>query len=318
MHQTSHLQGLLTRRAILVTGKGGVGKTTLAAALARVASFGERRVLIAELAADERAPSAIAHAFGAERCGDEPLELKPSIRGVRLIPSAGHHRFLQDVLPVRFLADAAMRSSALRRFLSAAPAFSEMGLLYRMLDLLRRRREDGTPEFETCVVDLPATGHALALTQLPEVLLQFIPGGAIGKAVKEGLALLSDPAHTATLVVTLPETLPISESLELCSGLAKNRIPLAAIAVNRVPLDPFTAAERAELDKLNAARGPLFGSRAVFRMDRARLALQRLAEATALPIYRVPEIPGEGPGLVEAMADALAWRGAGVPFAAGA
>lgn len=312
------MHGLLTRRAILVTGKGGVGKTTLAAALARVASFGDRRVLIAELAADEHAPSAVAQAFGAERCSDEPVPLAQGIRGARLTPSTGHHRFLQDVLPVRFLADAAMRSSALRRFLSAAPAFSEMGVLYRMLDLLRRRREDGSLEFETCVVDLPATGHALALTQLPEVLLQFIPGGPIGRAVREGLALLTDPAHTATLVVTLPETLPISESLELCAGLAKNKVPLAGLAVNRVPLDPFTAAERAELDKLNAARGPLFGTREVSRMDRARQALQRLAGATPLPIYRVPETPGEGVELIEALADALAWRGAGEPVAAGA
>ncbi len=312
------MHALLTRRAILVTGKGGVGKTTLAAALARVASFGDRRVLIAELAADDESPSAIAQAFGGERCGDEPVELAPGIRGARLTPASGHHRFLQDVLPVRFLADAAMRSSALRRFLTAAPAFSEMGVLYRMLDLLRRRRGDGAPEFETCVVDLPATGHALALTQLPEVLLQFIPGGPIGRAVREGLALLTDPAHTATLVVTLPETLPVSESLELCAGLAKNKVPLSGIAVNRVPLDPFTADERAELDKLNAAQGPLFGSRAVSRMDRARLALKRLAGATTLPVYRVPEGSGQGPELIESLAEALAWRGAGEPTAAGA
>ena len=309
------MHGLLTRRAILVTGKGGVGKTTLAAALARAASFGGRRVLVAELAPDETAPSALARVFGRERSSEEPVELAPNIRGALLTPAAGHHRFLRDTLPIRFLADAAMRSSAIRRFLGAAPAFAEMGVLYRMLDLLRRRRKDGTPDFETCVVDLPATGHALALAQLPEVLLKFIPGGPIGRAVREGLSLLTDPVHTAALVVTLPESLPVSESLELCAGLSKNHVPLVGIAVNRVPRDPFTADERAELAALNAARGPFAGTRSIAALDRAQAALGRLATETALPVYRIPEIPLRGLELVEALAEAVAFRGAGEPVA---
>ncbi len=308
------MHGLLTRRAILVTGKGGVGKTTLAAAIARAASFGGRRVLVAELAPDETAPSALARVFGRERSAEEPVELARNIRGVLLTPSVGHHRFLQDTLPVRFLANAAMRSSAIRRFLGAAPAFAEMGVLYRMLDLLRRRRKDGAPDFETCVVDLPATGHALALTQLPEVLLKFIPGGPIGRAVREGLSLLTDPAHTAALVVTLPESLPISESLELCAGLSKNRVPLVGVVVNRVPQDPFSVAERSELDTFNAVQGPLAGTRSISGMDRARAALGRLANATALPVYRIPEVAARGLELVEALAEAVAFRGASDPL----
>ncbi len=297
---------LLTRRTVLVTGKGGVGKTTFAAALARLAAWGGRRVLVAEVASEPNVPSPLAEALGGEASGEEPVKVAPGIRSVLLTPSMGHRRFLQDTFPVKALADAAMRSTAIRRFLHAAPAFGEMGVLYRMLDLMRRKRADGSFEHEIAVVDLPATGHALAITQLPEVILKIIPGGPIGKAVREGLSLLTDPRFTATLVVTLPESLPVSESLELVEGLSRHQVPLSAMVANRVPADPFTAEERAEVDTLNAAGGPLLGVRELERLDRARAALERLRRASTLPVYSVPEVAERGSALSERLARHLA------------
>ncbi|MGC4121861.1 MAG: ArsA-related P-loop ATPase [Myxococcales bacterium] len=287
---------------MLVTGKGGVGKTTFAAALARVAAGQGKRVLVAEVASEGNVPSPLAEALGARSSGEEPVAISPGIRAVQLTPSMGHRRFLQDTFPVKALADAAMRSTAIRRFLHAAPAFGEMGVLYRMLDLMRQKRSNGTFEHEIAVVDLPATGHALAITQLPEVILKIIPGGPIGRAVREGLSLLTDARFTATLVVTLPEGLPVSESLELVEGLGKHQVPLSAMVANRVPSDPFTADERAELDSLNAATGPLLGVRALERLDRARAALERLERSSPLPVYTVPEVAERGPALSERLA----------------
>jgi anion-transporting ArsA/GET3 family ATPase len=300
------LRSLLSRRAVLVTGKGGVGKSTLAAALARMGALQGKRTLIAEITSDAFAPSPVAQALGGDQTGEEPRPIAGGIRGVKLTPSMGHHRFLEDTLPVRLLADAAMRSTALRRFLGAAPAFTEMGVLYRALDLLRQRRPDGTPEHELLIVDCPATGHALALTQLPEIILRIIPGGPIGRAVREGLALFTDPQSTSALVVTLPESLPVSESLELVEGLIRHRVPVAGMVVNRMPSDPFSEEERTQVDRLNAEAGPLFGTRAIRRIDRARAACDRLQSSTPLPLYRVPEIDENGPALVEAIARALA------------
>lgn len=296
---------LFSKRAVLITGKGGVGKTTLVAALSRAAAASGRRVLVAEVVADANAHSPLAEALGGARSAEEPIEVAPGIRSVLLTPSVGHRRFLQDTFPVKMVADAAMRSMVIRRFLSAAPAFGEMGVLYRTLDLLRQRRPDGSPEHEVAILDLPATGHALALAQLPEMILKFIPGGPIGGAVRAGLSMLTDPRHTATLVVTLPETLPVSEALELTEGLAKNNVPLAGLVVNRLPQDPFTAAERAAVDSLNAAVGPLLGARALKRLDRARAAMARLRQATRLPIYTAPDLAEQGPVLSERLAQIL-------------
>ena len=299
------MNAVLTRRAVLVTGKGGVGKTTVAAALARIAARSGRRILVAEVAADASSPSSMAAAFGVSRGTEEPQKLAPGIRGVLLTPGAGHRRFLQDTMPMRLLADAAMRSGAIRRFLGAAPAFSEMGVLYRILDLLRQRRPDGSFEHETCVIDLPATGHALALTQLPEVLLKVIPGGPIATAVREGISLFHDPLRAAAIVVTLPETLPVSEALALSSGLTRGKVHVAGIIANLVPHDPFTLEERAELTRLEASAGPLLGGRAVRRMDRARHAVARLKESVALQVLTLPEQDVRGPALVLAMSELL-------------
>jgi anion-transporting ArsA/GET3 family ATPase len=296
---------LLSRRAVLVTGKGGVGKTTFAAALARIAAWGGRRVLVAEVASDGNVPSPLAEALGGAQSGEEPVKICPGIRSVLLTPSMGHRRFLYDTFPVKLVGDAAMRSTALRRFLNAAPAFGEMGVLYRILDLMRQKRPDGSHEHEIAVIDLPATGHALAITQLPEVILKLIPGGPIGRAVREGLSLFTDPAHTATMVVTLPESLPVTESLELVEGLRRHQVPLAAMVANRVPADPFTADERAEVDTLNAEKGPFLGERALKRLDRTHVALDRLRRLSTLPIFYVPEVAERGPALSERLAHLL-------------
>jgi len=282
------LKSLLPLRAVLVTGKGGVGKTTLTASLARYAAGQGKRVLCAEMVGDPKASSALA-------------EL--------LAPHLGHTRFLRDVLPMKILADAAMRSAAIRRFLAAAPTFPEMGVLYRLLDLVRAKRRDGSDEHEMIIVDLPATGHALALAQIPASLLRVIPTGPIAAAVREGLDLLTDTERTGAVVVTLPETLPVSEALELCKGIQLHDIPLAQVFVNRVPFDPFTEAEREAVRALLDGRPPTLGERTMERIDRARVSLARLQREVKVPIVALQDVWLDGPRLAEEMASLMAVEG---------
>ena len=281
---------LLERRILLVTGKGGVGKTSVSAALARAAAAAGKRVLAAEIASDEAAPSPLATALGAAASDDEPIDVAPSIRAVRIAPSRGHQDFLRDTMPMRFLADAAMKSAAIRRFLSAAPTLAEMGILYRLLYLSRAKHRSGGHEHETIVVDLPATGHALALTQLPEAMLKVIPGGPIVAAVKDGLAMVTDPKQTATVIVTLPETLPVSESLELVRNLERHDLPVVAMVLNRAPDDPFDAAERAYLDGWLVSQKDVLGLRSLGRIDRAAKARARIAATFKGHLFQLPEL----------------------------
>lgn len=310
------MKSLLPLRAVLVTGKGGVGKTTFAASLARFVAQSGKRVLVTEIGGEE-APgspdpraklvtSALAEALGAARITEEPEEIAPNLRIASLAPALGHQRFLRDVLPMKLLADAAMRAGAIRRFLSAAPTFPEMGVLYRLLDLVRAKHRDGSPLHEMIIVDLPATGHALALAQIPASLLRVIPSGPIADAVREGLELLMDPARTGAVVVTLPETLPISEAIELAEGIAQHRIPLAHVFVNRVPFDPFSDDEREVVRGLLASRPPTLGERTLERIDRARVALDRISGAVSVPVGALQDVWLDGPRLAEEMASLMA------------
>ncbi|QSQ21619.1 arsenic transporter [Pyxidicoccus parkwayensis] len=305
------LEALWDRRALLVSGKGGVGKTTLAASLAVAAARSGRPVLLAEMAPDESGPSPLGALVGAGDTGLRVTQVRPGLRFVRLAASEGHRHFLQDTLHVRWLSDAALRSRALRRFLEAGPALREMGLLYQMLALVRRTRADGRFEYPLSIIDLPSTGHALALATLPRTALALMPGGQIGRSVREGLEFLQDPVRTAVLLTSLPEPLPVSEALMLASELERLGLPLAAAVLNRMPEDPFTPESHAALRRLLATHGPHQGSRALARLERASAAKARLAEGLRVPLLTLPELPVTGIELVERLADTFALSQAG-------
>jgi arsenite/tail-anchored protein-transporting ATPase len=283
---------LVQRRCVIVTGKGGVGKTTITAALGYALSQKGKRVLLAEIVPSAETPSQLRTAMGDEPIDEEPRLIEENLWSVLLTPTMGHLRFLQDALPLKMLADAAMRSQGIRKFLTAAPGFSDMGVMYRMLDLLKRKHHAGGPLFEVCVIDSPATGHALALAQIPEFLTRVIPGGPIYRAAQEGVAILTDPAVTGCVIVTLPETLPITEALELEKGLGTHRLPVSAIVVNRVPVDPFSSEERAALSAV-LPQG-VFGVRELRRIERSRSALDLLLAKHPHASITLNEVDGVG------------------------
>ena len=302
------VDALWERRALLVSGKGGVGKTTVAAALALAAVKAGKSVLLAEVEVGseaEEGPSPLASLVGARVDGSRVSAVSPGLSFVRLSAIEGQRQFLQEILPLRVMADAAMRTRALRRFLEAAPALREMGVLYQMLHLIRLTRADGRPQYPLCILDLPATGHALALAALPDTLLSVMPGGPIGRAVREGLKLLRDPALTGALLVTLPEPLPVSETLELTTAIERHGIPIAAGVLNRLPDNPFSPDGREAVKQLLDAHGPHRGQRALGRLDRARGAQERLRQHFPAPLLTLPELPSSGARLVEQLATHL-------------
>lgn len=309
------LESLWSRRAVLVSGKGGVGKTTVSAALALAAARTGRPALLVELSPDEGGPSALASLVGAKEAGPRVVPVAPNLSFVRLSAQEGHRLFLEETLPVKWLAEAALRSRALRRFLEAGPALKEMGLLFQMLALLRRKHPDGRAVHPLAVVDLPATGHALALATLPRSILSVMPGGPVGRAVREGLDLLQDPSRTGVVLTTLPEPLPVSETLTLVEELKDVGLPLSAAVLNRMPEDPFTPESRAALERLLETHGPHRGQRALERLERAREARRRLAAGTPVPQWGMPELALTGMALVERLSQLLVspLEGAAVP-----
>ena len=288
------------RQLVLVTGKGGVGKTTVAAALARAAHQAGRRVLLGEVTPDAKERSNLLELFGQPRPkGEAPVALADGLDGVRVTPSAGHRLFLRAALKVGMVADAAMRSAALNRFLMAAPAFPEIGTLYQLVHLLRAKKWDHI------ILDLPATGHALGLASLPRTVLRVVPVGMIGDAIREGLDAMTNPARGGAVVVTLPEDMPVTESLELADGLGKLSIPIRGLVLNQMPSFQFTQpqvdAVADHLDGRNGSEPLLLGSREFRRLQRALGARARFrAEApTGTPTTEIDLMDGQPVQIVE-------------------
>jgi hypothetical protein len=119
-----------------------------------------------------------------------------------------------------------------------------------------------------------------------------------------------DTERTGAVVVTLPETLPVSEAIELCRGIQEHKIPLAHVFVNRVPFDPFSEEERAAVRELLVGRGPTLGQRTMERIDRARVSLARLEREITVPIVALQDVWLDGPRLTEEMASLMAIDGA--------
>jgi arsenite/tail-anchored protein-transporting ATPase len=291
---------LFGKRIVLITGKGGVGRTSIAAALALAASRQGKRTLLLEIGDPEGGSSPLARHFGRERFTAEPAELAVRLSGLHLWAPHGQELFLRHHLPAGALVGAAMRSRALQAFLSAAPSFLEMGWFYHLLTLIRARRPDGEPLYELIALDMPATGHALALAGLPEILKRLLRRGPIVEGLEEGERYLHDPAMTSAWVVTLPEPLPVTEALELVQGLRTNRVGVGGVLLNRCPQNPFTEAERAAL----APRLPddVLGALAFRRIERHLDARARLNAERDLPVVEVPELPLEGTALLSGLA----------------
>jgi arsenite/tail-anchored protein-transporting ATPase len=239
-------------------------------------------------------------------------EIAPGILGSQLLPDSGVELFLTSVLKVPMLARTALGFEPLRRLFSAAPSLRELGTFFHLLTYLRAEQSHGVPRHELVIVDMPATGHTLALTGLPDVILKLITRGPIADGLREGQSFLNNPARTGAYVVTLPETLPVSEALELLEGLAKTRVHTGGVFVNKVPANGFTHEESAELANY-VERQPVFGAEGFRRIGESRLAVDRLRRATAVPTLQLPEVDDSGDGLIRVLADALA----GGAFAAG-
>ncbi len=232
------------RRINLISGKGGVGRTTLAAALARASAAEGKKTLLLEIEDDSGWDSALAKSFGRKHFQIEPELLEKNLYGISLSAVVGQERFLQSFLRLKSLTDLVMGNQGVKWFLEGAPAFKEMGVFFHLLLQMRS-------DFDTLILDLPATGHFVGLARLPELLLKMIPFGPIAERLREGQKFLYDRANSAVWIVTLPQPLPVSEAIELRTVLQNESLPFGGFILNRAPFNPFTEQEEELLEGLS-------------------------------------------------------------------
>ena len=241
---TSDLLVTHLKRINLISGKGGVGRTTLAAALARSSVKLGKKTLLAEIEDDSGWDSPLARSFGKKHFQTEAEKIDQNLYGLCLSARVGQEKFLTSFLKIPSVARLVLENQGVKWFLEGAPAFKEMGYFFHLLLQLRG-------DYDTIILDLPATGHLLGLVKLPTLLLKMIPFGPIAERLKEGQGYFYDVKQTAAWIVTLPQTLPVSEAMELSDALRNERVPIGGTILNRAPFNPFTEEEEKLLENLS-------------------------------------------------------------------
>jgi anion-transporting ArsA/GET3 family ATPase len=208
------LDSLLSRRVLILSGKGGVGKSVVGAALAIAAHERGKRVLFVEVAA----PLETARILGGPPSRGHETQVPPGLYAVNLDPREVMDAYVRHVVKLDVLARRILQSPIYRRFLAAAPGLEELMLLGKIMMLEQERaRFSQRPAWDLIVVDAPATGHGLAFLKVPLAASSAIPVGPVGANARRVLALIRDPVRTALLVVAVPEEMAVVEALHFQS-----------------------------------------------------------------------------------------------------
>ena len=288
---------LHSQRLVVVTGKGGVGKTAVAAALARAAACAHRRVLAVEIGAGR-----LGAMLGAGRLGLEPRSLGQGLAAAAVEPEEALGAFVHRTLPLRMLSRRLLESTSFQVVAAAAPGLPEFLVLQQLNTWIEARRF-GRRVYDLIVVDAPASGHSLPLLAAPRTLGALAHLGPVADTLRTIGARLADPATTLVCLVTTPEELAVRETIELHRELGRRlRLPVAPAIVNAVPGPHFTRTDEAAIARLEASgeRHPHVAA-ARFLLDRRReaagqvRALRRAlgAAPVRLPfLYAGPEADG--------------------------
>jgi Mrp family chromosome partitioning ATPase len=300
---------LLDRRLVIVTGKGGVGKSTVSAALALIAAREGKRVLVCEVNAHER----VAPLLGAAPTGTAVREATPGVSTVNVTPHEAMREYGLMVLKFKTIYDAVFENRLVRYFVRVVPSLAELVMLGKILHEVRTH-ERGRPRWDLVVVDAPATGHAVQLLRVPSALLDTVPAGPLRKDAEWMNAMLVDPASTTLAIVTLPEEMPVNEAIELDAQVRSVLgIHRGALLVNAMPEARFAPDEAARLGPL-VGRPPPLGPAAqaarlhALRAEQAGRYLERARAALDLPTAVIPLFPVAewGRPAVEQVAAAIA------------
>jgi anion-transporting ArsA/GET3 family ATPase len=243
-----HIDEFLSPRVLIVSGKGGVGKTTVAAALALVAARRGRTVCLAEVDRKGSLPKL----FDAPGLGYDPTEMSPGVWGMNIVPEQALAEYLEVQYHMKRISKAFTSTHFVDYITTAAPGLKDILVLGKIWYLEQGRPGPSSqPNFDTIVVDAPAAGHMLTFLSAPLGLSDALRVGPVRRQSDWLLDMLRDPARTRVHLVTLPEEMPVSETLETSEALrTKVGIDSGAIFANAVYSKLLTTAESKSLREL--------------------------------------------------------------------
>jgi anion-transporting ArsA/GET3 family ATPase len=305
---------LFDKRLVLVLGKGGVGRSTVAASIAATAARRGKKTLLFETNATDRFGSY----FGKPAVGTEIAALAPNLWAVNTTPAAALREYGLMVLKFEKVYEMVFENRLTKAFLRAVPGVDDYSLIGKAwFHAIEEKR--GKPTWDTIVFDMPASGHSLSMLRIPWTIVDTVPEGPLTRDARQVQALLRDRARTSIVLVSLAEEMPANEARELQDKLAllglapehvvanqiyPNRFPVGGpatkvlTALGGVPTEPLASlADHGELAR---------SRRALNEHYLAQLSATVRAPLTELPLIFTPRL---GPEHIEALSKRLeaAW-----------
>ena len=242
---------LMDHRFLFVVGKGGVGKTTVSAALALAAARKGKRVLVTMPNVSER----LSTLLGSEPIGDQIVEIEKNLHAVNMSPKAALEEYGLMILKVKSLYRAIFENRFVEAFLRGTPGIEAWAMLGKAYFHAVGHGPEGKGEYDLVLLDAPATGHGLDMMRTPKVILDVAPPGLLRREAERALALFQDRERAGALLVTLAEDMPVNESIELYNALGELGIHVPEVVVNQILPVLFEASEREAVAGLPAAVG---------------------------------------------------------------
>ena len=285
---------LLDKRLVFVTGKGGVGKSTVSIALGLAAARRGKRTIVCEVSSQENA----SRVFHKGAVGFNEVRVAENLWAISIDPDESMREYVLLQLKVRAMRDLLMRSRIFNYLAAATPGLKELVTIGKVWELAQpQRKVKKAREYDLVIVDAPATGHGVGFLQTPRTFAGIARVGPMHSQATELDRYITDHATTGVAIVALPEEMPVNESASLEDALTDE----VGIAVDRVYMNAmyperFDAEEAAKLERvLELTEGPARAAvRAAVsqyrRSQTQREQLGRLESMVRSPIRTLPFI----------------------------
>ena len=305
---------LLDPRLLIVTGKGGVGKSTVAAALALAGASTGRRTCLVEVEGRQT----FSRLFSTQAWDFTEREFRPGLWGLSIDADASLREYLAMFYGAKRLSRIVSNSSAVEFATTAAPGIKDVLLIGKVKEIERRRDADGRFHYDLIVLDAPPTGRIVNFLRAPDATTELVNIGPIRDQAQTVIDMLLDPRRTHLELVTLLEEMPVQETIESAAALAELGVTLGPVIVNRVLEERFDEATRKAFDTMDAeavqqiaaevdlelgveAAGSLrsIGATHLHRMELQQRMRGALTKRLRLPTLELPFLFGEAFGADE-------------------
>lgn len=294
------MAGVLDKRLLFVTGKGGVGKSTVASALGLLAARRGKRVILCEVAQQER----MSRVFRHEGVGFEEAELAPGLAAISVDPQRALEEYLRVQVGNRALFRLLFENRVFQYFAAAAPGAKELVTIGKVWELaqLDRPWTGRTTRYDLVVVDAPATGHGLGILKVASTMRDIARVGPIRRQADRIDSFMRDSRLTGVVTVALPEEMPVTETLEFRDRLHDEMaMEIDTVVVNGLYPERFAGEDARRLAELDGTPGDERVAAAVraalsehHRARAQRAQLRRLRRevdrAVTLPFLFEPEL----------------------------